>query len=134
MANATGCVPDCRDSPLAKSRVGNSRESGPQFRDRVAAEEPFFGDRAIAVVDRHFRGLVGSGQSNRLGDCLFAARKSAPRVIFSFLCHCPTLLGRMNPIKVASQHHGFLAVVSIDPRTTSLPGVFPQAEWANSPT
>src|SRR5436305_15070704 len=103
MATTTGCVPDCRDSPLTKSRVGNSCGSGPQFRDGVTAKEPFFSNRAVAIIDGHFSGLVGFGQSNSLGDRLLTARKSAPWVSFSFLCHCPTLLGRMNPINVPSQ-------------------------------
>jgi hypothetical protein len=36
-------------------------------------------------------------------------------VIFSFLCHCPTLLCRMNTINVASQHHRFPYVVPNPP-------------------
>lgn len=121
---ATGCAPDCRASPLTKSRVGSSRHlyrggrkksSGPQFRDGVAAKEPFFCDRAVAVVDGHFGRLVGFGQSNGLGDRLLSVRVSTPWVIFSFLCHCPTLLCRMNTINVASQHHRFPCVVPNPP-------------------
>ena len=96
----------------------------PQFRDGVAAEEPFFGERAVAVVDGHFGGRVGFGQSNGLADCLFTPRISTPWVIFSFLGHCPTLLGRMNPINVASQHHRFPALYRIHPRTARLGGMF----------
>ena len=104
--------------------IGDSRQSGPQFRDGVTAEEPFFRERAVAVVDGHFGGRVGFGQSNGLGDCLFTARISTPWVIFSFLGHCPTLLGRMNTINVASQHHRFPALYRIHPPTVRLGGVF----------
>jgi len=78
--------------------------------DRVTALAPFLEfdqDPYVAVVDGHFGGLVGFGQSNGLGYCFLAARKSTPWVIFSFLCHCPTLLGRMDTINMASQHHRF---------------------------
>src|SRR5271169_2140671 len=104
--------------------AGAEKSSGAQFRDGVAAEEPFFGERAVAVVDGHFGGRVGFGPSNGLGDCLFTARTSTPWVMFFFLGHCPTLLGRMNTINVASKHHRFPASYRIHPPTARLGGVF----------
>src|SRR5205085_9699369 len=78
-----------------------------QLCDRVTAEEPFFGERPVAVVHRHFGGLVGLSQPNGLGDRVLTTGKSDARVIFSLLCHCPTLVARVNTIYVASQHHRF---------------------------
>ena len=87
-----------------QSRRPDPQPSGLQLVARIAADQPFLGNRSVSVVDPHFRRLIGARKPHRLGNRLFAIIEVGASAILAFFDDRPFFAIRTNPVNVVPQH------------------------------